>query len=350
MIELYDLIQKIDRAETISELNIYHHELAFRLRKLINKDMIITLSHAVSDVHDALMKKALAFAEQATVRANVGTPPEKWCWYVMGSIGRGEPAVWTDQDNGILFDCPPEKETSCYEFIRYLAAVGTSYLHEIGYPYCSGNVMATNHRWSKSLQDWEKQMEAYIDHHFPDDIRFLLIAMDMRPIYGNSELIIKCKRKLIQHICDQSLLLKRMGEHVIFPRVPLGWLGNIQLERWGRYSGHIHLKHSGYVQIVNSLKFLTCLGNISDMTTFDRLNKIQTLSLLTPSLMKKAEDAFLTSVYFRLKYSMEMGNDRDFVPLHVLDKNERLQLKKAMNVAKSLQRFVVRKAGGLRDE
>ncbi|HZG59515.1 MAG TPA: DUF294 nucleotidyltransferase-like domain-containing protein [Anoxybacillus sp.] len=350
MKELYELIQKIDRAETISELNMYHHELDNRLRKLMNKDMIITLSHAVIEVHDALMKKALAFAEQAVVRAAIGTPPEQWCWYVMGSMGRGEPVFWTDQDNGILFECQPEKEPACYEFIRYLAAVGTSYLHEIGYPYCSGNVMATNHRWSKSLRDWEKQIDTYIDHHFPDDIRFLLIAMDMRPIYGNSGLIISSKRKLIQHIYNQPLLLKRMGEHVIFPRIPLGGLGNFQLERWGRYRGHIHLKHSGYVQIVNSLKFLTCLGNISVMTTFERLNHIQVQSLLTPSLMKKAEEALLTCIYFRLKYSQETGNDRDYVSLHILNKNERLQLKKAMKVAKTLQRFVVRQAGGLGNE
>jgi CBS domain-containing protein len=348
--ELYELIQKIDTSETLSELSTYHHELAYRLRELMNQDMVFTLSHAVCDVHDALVKKALAFAEEATVRAAVGTPPTKWCWYVMGSIGRGEPTVWTDQDNGILFECPPEKEADCYEFVRYLASVGTSYLHEIGYPYCSGNVMATNHRWSKSLRDWEKQIDMYIHHHLPDDIRFLFIAMDMRPIYGTSDLIIDSKQTLIRHIYDHPLLLKRMGEHVMFPRVPLGWFGNFQIERWGRYSGYIHLKHSGYVQLVNSLKFLSCVGNISAMTTWERLNHICTQLLLPPSLASKVEEALLTCVYFRLKYSMETGSDRDYVPLHVLDKNERFQLKKAMNVAKTLQRFVVRQAGGLRDE
>ncbi|WP_323744664.1 DUF294 nucleotidyltransferase-like domain-containing protein [Thermaerobacillus caldiproteolyticus] len=350
MEQLYELIQQIDRAKTVSELSAYHRELAYRLRNFIERDTIYSLSHTLTDVHDALMKKALVFAEEETIHAAVGTPPKKWCWYVMGSMGRGEPTLWTDQDNGILFDCAPEHEASCYEFIRYFATVGTNYLHEIGYPYCSGYVMATNHRWSKSLRDWERQIETYINHHFPDDIRFLFIAMDMRPIYGCNELIVSSKQNLIEWIGNEPLLLKRMGEHVIFPHVPLGWLGNIQIERWGAYSGSIHLKHSGYVQLVNSLKFLSCLGNIPAMTTLERLQDIDARVLLPSPLAKKAEEAFLTSLYFRLKYSMELGNERDYVPLRVLDRKERLQLKRAMKTAKQLQRFVIRRAGELQDE
>ena len=346
---LYELIKQIDQAETVNELNILHRELAYRLRNVIERDVIASLSHALSDVHDALVKKAVMLAEEETVQAAVGIPPEKWCWYVMGSMGRGEPTVWTDQDNGILFECPPEQEEECYTFIRHLAKVGTSFLHDIGYPYCTGNVMATNRRWSQSVRAWEQQMATYIDHHFPDDIRFLLIAMDMRRFYGVGGLVKDCKTSLIEQMSRHPLLLKRIGEHVIFPRVPLGWFGNFYIERWGRYSGCLHLKHSGYVQLVNSLKFLSCVGNISAMTTWERLEEISDQSLLPVSIAENVHEAFLTCVYFRLKYSLESA-DRDYVPLHVLDSHERARLKKAMKTAQTLQRVVMRQVRGWRDE
>lgn len=342
------LLKQIAEAETVNELNKIHRDAAYLLRNVIERDVIASLSRALSDVHDALVRKAIMLAEAETKRAEVGIPPEKWCWYVMGSLGRGEPTIWTDQDNGILFDCSLEQEAECYAFIQHLAKIGTSFLAEIGYPYCLGNVMATNRRWSQSVRDWEEQMSMYIHHHFPDDIRFLFIAMDMRPIYGAHELVYTGKKKLLEQLSRHSLLLKRMGEHVMFPYVPLGWFGNFQLERWGRYSGCLHLKQSGYVQLVNAVKFLSCVGNISAMTTWERLEWIEKQSLLPVSFVEQAQEAFMTFIYFRLKYSLEATGD--YVPFSILNTSERARLKQAMKAAKKLQRVVMRQVRGWRDE
>lgn len=85
------------------------------------------------------------------------------------------------------------------------------------------------------------------------------------------------------------------------------------------------------------------------MTTWERLEHIRDQSLLPASLAQKVHEAFLTCVYFRLKYSLESA-DRDYVPLHVLDPHERALLKKAMKVAQMLQRTVMRQVRGWRDE
>ncbi|MDE8563558.1 DUF294 nucleotidyltransferase-like domain-containing protein [Anoxybacillus rupiensis] len=341
---LKDLIKQINQAKTVEELGRFHQELAYQLRGVTERERIPSLSYVLSDVHDAIMKQAIALAEKAARRASVGRPPARWCWYAMGSIGRGEPTVWTDQDHGILFECAAEAEEECYIFIRYLAEIGTKYLYEMGYPYCTGNVMATNRRWSQSLRHWQEQIATYIDHHFPDDIRFLLIAMDMRPIYGASELVVEGKRFLIDRIHHHSLLLKRIGEHVIFPRVPLGWFGNFQLERWGPYSGCLHLKYSGYVQLVNALKFLACQGNIAAMRTRERLEEISAQLLLPVELVEAVREAFFTYAYFRLKYSLAIDNN-EYVSVRILNRNERIQLKQAMKISRRLQRLVMRRAG-----
>lgn len=346
MESLYELIKQMEQTKTIGELRVCHYELARRLRLVLRWERLESLSHIVSDAHDVLMKRAFQFAEEETLRAAVGLRPRKWCWYVMGSLGRREPTIWTDQDNGILFECGEHEEKECYEFVRHVAAVGTNFLYEIGYPYCPGYVMATNKRWGQSLHDWENQIKAYIRDSLPNDIRFLFIAIDMRPIYGNSQLVIDRRQALFDWIHREPQLLRRMGEHVMFPTVPLGWFNNVQIERWGAYSGAIHMKHGGYVQIINSLKWLSCFANISAATTLERWREITNHELLPLPLAKEAKEALSIYYYVRLKYATEAGTDRDYVLWRTLEANEQKWLKKAMKTAKRLQRFIARQAGG----
>ncbi|SFA49731.1 Putative nucleotidyltransferase substrate binding domain-containing protein [Parageobacillus thermantarcticus] len=346
MESLYELIKQAEQAKTVGELRVCHDELARRLRLALQWERLEPLSHIVSDAHDVLMKRAFQLAEEETLRAAVGIRPRKWCWYVMGSLGRREPTIWTDQDHGILFECGEHAETECYEFVRHVAAIGTNYLYEIGYPYCPGYVMATNKRWGQSLHDWENQSKAYIRDRLPNDIRFLFIAIDMRPIYGDSQLVIDSRKALFDWIHREPQLLRQMGEHVMFPAVPLGWFNNVQTERWGTYSGSIHMKHSGYVQIVNSLKWLSCFANISAATTLERWREITNQALLPFPLAKEAKDALSVYYYVRLKYATEAGADRDYVLWRALEANEQKWLKKAMRTAKRLQQFVARQAGG----
>ncbi|EZP77018.1 hypothetical protein H839_10488 [Parageobacillus genomosp. 1] len=347
MESLYEWVKQLEEAQTIGELRLYHDELARQLRYWLRWEDLEAISEIVAEAHDAMMRRVFCLAEEETLRAAVGVRPRKWCWYVMGSIGRREPTVWTDQDHGILFACAEQEEKQCYEFIRYMAAVGTNYLHEIGYPYCSGYVMATNKRWGQSLRDWEQQIKMYISGCLPNDIRFLFIAMDMRPIYGDSELVTDSRRTLFCSMNKERRLLRQIGEHVMFPDVPLGWLGNVQIERWGPHSGAIHMKHSGYVQIVNALKWLTCVANISTATTWERWREITNKKLLPLSLAEEVREALLTYYYIRLKYATEAASERDYVLWRTLEANEQKRLKKAMKTAKKLQRLVLRQAGGI---
>jgi CBS domain-containing protein len=172
--------------------------------------------------------------------------------------------------------------------------------------------------------------------------------MDMRPIYGDSELVADSRRTLFRSTNEKAQLLRQMGEHVMFPSVPLGWIGNVQMERWGPHSGAIHMKHSGYVQIVNALKWLACAANISAATTWERWREITNKKLLPLPLAEEVRDALLTYYYIRIKYATEAANERDYVLWRALETNERTRLKKAMKTAKKLQRLVLRRAGGIR--
>lgn len=333
---------RLKTAESVTDLRFCHDELVRELRRCLVLEHIEQLAEEVAGVHEAMLRRVFFLAEQETVKRSVGIRPPVWCWYVMGSIGRREPTVWTDQDHGILFTCAREEEPACYEFIRHAAAIGTKMLHEVGYPYCSGYVMATNRRWAQSTSDWERQLSSYLDGGWPNDLRFLYIAMDMRPLYGDAELAEAGRRTLFAEIADRPQLLARMGEHVQFPPVPLGWLGNVQTERWGPHSGAVHMKQSGYVQLANALKWLACFARVPAADTAERRRALEAAGVLTAPLSTAVGEALSVYYSIRLKYSTEARDGREYVLWRTLERTEQKQLKQAMRTAKRLQRFVAR--------
>ncbi|WP_031410036.1 DUF294 nucleotidyltransferase-like domain-containing protein [Geobacillus vulcani] len=341
------VVERLNRAESAAELRFCHDELARELRRCAVREQMSQLANDIVSVHEAILRRAFFLAERETMKRSVGIRPSAWCWYVMGSIGRCEPTIWTDQDHGILFNCPENEEAACYEFIRHMATIGVDMLHEAGYPYCSGYVMATNKRWAQSVRGWEQQLFSYLDSGWPNDIRFLLIAMDMRPLYGEAELAETARKALFAAVAERPLLLARMGEHVQFPPVPLGWLGNVQTERWGPYSGAVHMKQSGYVQLTNALKWLACFAHVPAAGTAERRRALEANGVLTAPLSDAVCEALSVYYSIRLKYSTEAGDGREYVLWRALERTEQKQLKQAMRTAKRLQRFVARRVANI---
>ncbi|BBW95947.1 DUF294 nucleotidyltransferase-like domain-containing protein [Geobacillus icigianus] len=341
------VVERLNRAESAAELRFCHDELARELRRYAAREQMGQLANDIVSVHEAILRRAFFLAERETMKRSVGVRPSAWCWYVMGSIGRCEPTIWTDQDHGILFNCPENEEAACYEFIRHMATIGVDMLHEAGYPYCSGYVMATNKRWAQSVRGWEQQLVSYLDSGWPNDIRFLLIAMDMRPLYGEAELAETARKALFAAVAERPLLLARMGEHVQFPPVPLGWLGNVQTERWGPYSGAVHMKQSGYVQLTNALKWLACFSHVPAAGTAERRRALEANGVLTAPLSDAVCEALSVYYSIRLKYSTEAGDGREYVLWRALERMEQKRLKQAMRTAKRLQRFVARRVANI---
>jgi CBS domain-containing protein len=348
MDEMKALLTEISLVNSFVELKRLHEKLERQMNEQLKRyDSMEELVYSLSEVHDALVKKTLYFAECETVQSAVGERPKTWCWFVMGSMGRREATIWADQDNGILFDCEQGKEQKCYAYIQQFAAVGTKYLQAVGYPFCPGNVMATNPRWSNSLQDWRTKICNYLAGHLPNDIRFLLMAVDMRPIYGELRLVEEEKQRMTEWIYQRPIILKRVGEHSLFPKIPLGLFGHFLEERYGPYYGQFNLKHSGYVQLINCVKFLSLLENITADTTLERIEKLK--GSIPRSLLEDTKQAFLQCLYFRLKHAAQYGQHDHYIHLQKLNKEEQWKLKKAMKTTKKLQRFVLKKAGGMKD-
>ncbi|GGH78287.1 signal-transduction protein with cAMP-binding, CBS, and nucleotidyltransferase domain [Pullulanibacillus pueri] len=351
MANFKQLIKKIEAAESVHELKHYHQEL-FQLPNspLLSHTPVTHIFSSLNHVHDLLMQRAIQIAEKELKSLNRGKCPEQWCFYLLGSAARSEQTIWTDQDNGILYLCSSEDAPQCKRYIDTLAVKITAYLHDIGYKYCPGNVMATNPRWTKEATQWIEAMTSHAQACSPDDIRYLYIAADLRPLYGDDTLIFHVQKQLYQLINGSPFTTSRMQTHTAVPKVPLNALGVVHGERWGEHSGEINIKTSLYVPLINSIKYLAIRHQITATSTLERLEALKNKGIITERIFKEIEEALITSLYFRLYSSLDKEDSANYIHFEKLSKQERKALKSAMKLAKHWQGKVFHWNGANQDE
>lgn len=338
---------QIKGAASLDELRESHASLFSFLQcaQIKSIDTYQTYS-LLSHMHDLMMKKALKFAEQTVHEEGCGSPPSSYCWIIMGSGGRREQTIGTDQDNGIVYQCSPHQDPQHVQtFVQRFATLGVEYLQKISYPFCPGNVMATNTRWCKSETEWKMMLGNWGNDLSVDSVRFLLIASDFRILYGNEALEEKLRDHFSCLVQNNHLLLPRLAEHAIVPPIPMGIFGQIFSEHWGMHAGKFNLKHGIYVQLVNNIRLWSLANGIQETSTLKKIVRLQEKKVWTASESGTVQSAFSHILYLRLQHHLRQ-NLQDHLQDHLLDhyldlkqlnKQDFSQLKQAMKVAKRLQ-------------
>ena len=321
--DLHDIHQEIKRAIFIIELET---------------TSVLSIYQQLNQLHDDVMKRALLLAEQDITK---GSRPKKLCWVQFGSGARGEQTIKTDQDHGLLYQLSDEDSAACIPYVLSLSKLGTTYLHKVGYPYCSGNVMAINERWSKDAHSWLDDMTAYMKKCEPDDITYLLIATDLKGLYGEKEWVREIKDSLFSSFQTSPSLLKRLHQHLKNPKIAIGLFGNLLVEQYGEHSGKFNVKNGFYIPMVNAIKFLAITQGITSSTTLDRLNALKETDMIPSSHLK---DIFEASLYFRLRASLtENRDEKDYLNLATLSKEEKQLLHVRLKQAKTFLHQLLRR-------
>jgi CBS domain-containing protein len=324
-------IQQTWQKEVLSEINaaLADHHLVFQLFQHINER------------HDQLHYEVLASLDTQLRRAE-NLPPFSFCWLEMGSGGRSERTFWTDQDNGIVYQCLGEDVPLVENYLHRLAEKAVSTLAEYGYPFCTGLVMANQPRWLASFDGWIKQWNQWGTELTLDAIRCLLISADMRPIYGEAMLTDQLK----QWFVDQENQVKwypRLLHHSTSQQLPLGPFGHLLTERYGNYMGMYHLKEGGYYQLISLVRLLALHAGILATSTKARIEQLCKAQYLTSTEARAWENALSFFLIARLKQHLTLAEAEqpihDYISLSTYSKVEGQQLKEHISFLKKQQKY-----------
>lgn len=296
---------------------------------------------AFNAFYDGLIRRSIELSEQLLRDGGMGPPPVSYSFVLFGSGGRSEQTLFSDQDNGLIFENDGQASTAAY-FAELGQTISQS-LVAVGFPPCDGQVIVTNGMWNKTINEWEAMLQSWCDEPSWEHIRYLLIVADMRCVYGDAEFTRRLQSRYAHAVTAKPELLDHMLQNTLHHKITLGLFGQLIRERYGEESGGFDIKYGGYIPMVNGIRLLSIQVGITEPSTW---NRIEALAGTHGSrLAADWESAFETLLRLRLLAACEVKEDgafhgSAFIKEEELTGSVRRELKLALQVGRELQKYV----------
>ena len=294
------LLRKISKADSIEEIIEQHQRLPGIVKGLISSGATArNISRMITTVSDAILKKVMQF-----VLKEMPPPPTDFVFLVLGSEGRGEQTLKTDQDNAIIFEDVSDAELP--EVSKYFTEFGQkacTLLDQAGYAFCEGDVMAQNPQWCQPLSVWMKYFLKWIHAAEPEDLLQASIFFDFRCGYGDMQLVESLRDHLHGAIRGWTGFLRHMSENAMYFKPPLGFFGNFVVESKGKHRDAFDIK-SAMMPIVDFARVYAIKNSISETNTFDRLFQLHEKGALSKEEFGELEKAY--SFLLQLRFTRQV--------------------------------------------
>jgi CBS domain-containing protein len=220
------------------------------------------------------------------------------CLFVMGSEGRGEQLLKTDQDNGLIlregYSPPVELAQLCERF--------SAALRDFGYPECPGNIMVSNPVWRRSAGDFGQMARQWLLLPTPDTLMSLAIFLDAHAVCGDASLLEEVRRSVFRLVTDNDAMLARFASAInSFPESG-GWWNRLLL-LGEQNEAPLDLKKAGTFPLVHGIRCMALEQRLSDTGTVARIERLVAAGKLTAAM-----GADLTeSLHFFMGLKLKVG-------------------------------------------
>lgn len=331
------LPHQLARAQGIDQLRAYTDQITETVGTLLETGARVSdIGRIVSISHDALLARLLQDAE-----SQLGPPPCAYDWFVLGSEGRYEQTLHTDQDNALVYadHAPPDADT-------YFAALAEQVVERLvacGFPRCPGNVMATNPEWRQPLSVWQNYFERWI--HMPDEEALLQVTIffDFRRVYGTLDAETALRPILLQ-AREQRIFLARLARTALQQTAPLGFFRQIVTERDPSGRETLNLKQRGTALIVDLARLFALEAGCAATNTLARLRMSTPASQLSTTGLEELTAAFELLSLLRLRHQYQQIQRGQTPDNHILygqlSALEQRDLKEAFQAIARVQRSI----------
>ena len=335
------MVREIEETRNLDELKALHERVQGLVEHLIGTGVPIRdLVRLIAHLNDRIVIRLLDLIR----RERFQDLTDRFAFLVLGSEGRGEQTLTTDQDNALVFadDLQPGELLRLEEFSHALieAIIG------IGIPSCPGGIMANQPLWRHNLTGWRQQLDTWFNTPVPENILKVSMFSDMRTLYGNRSLEQKLRSHVSGRLVGNEAFLGHMTGNLLNFRVPLGWFGRIKTEK-GAHKGRLDLKKAGIFAITEGVKILALSQGLQEQNTEERLNRLRERDVLSPAETGDLIAVYNTLVYFRLRTQIEAlreGREPDNrLKLDSLNRMELGRLRVALEGVRSFQEMLARR-------
>lgn len=333
------LLKQSKRAQKSADLKDVREKLTDLIQHSLDKNVPINhITSIVGEINLAITKRAIELAIE-----KIGTPPPaQFAWMNIGSQGRKEQLLLTDQDNAIVFeDVPEDKHDAVKKYFLELAEKVTKTLNKVGYEYCPAQMMASNPLWCKSVTDWQQQFKGWINAPCEKGILMCTIFFDYDFVYGNEDLVDIISNTIYEETKDNQLFLAYLGADALKNPPPLGFFRQFLVESDGEHKDTFDLKGRALMPLIDAARILSLSKGIKNVAnTISRFSKLAELEPQNAPVYEACADAFAELLKFRTEEGLKNENDGRYLNLSELSKLDKVKLKNDFQPINDIQEVI----------
>lgn len=336
----HQLVLDIEKAQTTADLKALHE----RIEKLIMhlsgtgieiRDMVKLIAHLNDQILIRLIGLLRAEARYAGLT-------DRFAFVVMGSEGRGEQTLATDQDNAIIH--ADDLDADALQLLEAFSIELIDSLIGLGVPPCSGGIMAKNAIWRRSESNWRKELDRWLLTPTPDNVLQGSMFFDLRTLHGDASYEQRLKQHIYDRVASNPVFLTRMTQNMVNFKPPLGWFGKIKVEKDGEHKGQIDIKKAGIFAITEGIKALALEAAALGGSTHDRLEMLVARGTVKEEDAREIRAAFDSMVLTRLRGHVDAVRSgrkpSNHVSLDPLNRMEFAELRIALENVGKFQQFI----------
>lgn len=293
------------------------------------------ISSLITVAADSLARRLLQLGEQ-----KFGPAPIPYCFAVVGSQGRKEMGLASDQDNAIVLDDSFDEAQHGAYFAQLANFVCTG-LDSAGQVLCPGDMMASNPQWRMTKSEWINTFHQWITAPEPDALLHAQTFFDFRGIFGE----VSMATEVHQAAVDMAQGARRLHAHLATLAArrdpPLGFFRGLVVERSGEYGSTLNVKKGGTAGIVQMARLYSLASGNAAIGTRERLMAAAGLGQVSKQGAQDLLDAFdfLNSITFQHQSTLlKAGEEPNYhIDPKTLSKMDREHLRDAFGIIKSMQ-------------
>jgi PAS domain S-box-containing protein len=331
------LIKEIEVAEDLEHLQKIYKRVPVLVNALLESgDKTQNITRIISSVSDAITGRIITLAIEST-----GKPPCGFAFMVMGSEGRMEQTLSTDQDNAIVFDDLQASDLNTASSYFYtLGYQITQNLNTIGYKFCDGEIMARNPKWVQPISVWKQYFTEWINLSDPQSLLDASIFFDFRCVYGNKNLIDNLRNHVNKVVENKSVFFYHLAQSVIKYRPPVSILGNIIGQDQNSDHTNLDIKKVMF-PIIAFIRLYSLKTQLNETNSLNRIKQLHHQNIINKSLYDELVLSYNYLMHIRLRFqtrSISLNKTPDnLIDINKLTHIEITTIKKIFSEINTLQ-------------
>ncbi|MES2747664.1 MAG: DUF294 nucleotidyltransferase-like domain-containing protein [Bacteroidota bacterium] len=332
------LLKEIKKSHSAKDLKLVRDKLTDIIQSSIVKN--IPLPHISSiggEITLAIVKRAVELAI-----LDLGSPPARFAWLSIGSQGRKEQLLYSDQDSILVFeDVAADKYRDIKDYFIKLAKKTTSTLEKVGFALSPEGHVASNILWCKSLTDWTKQYNSWMNTPGENSNEISSVFFDYEMAFGEQKIEDMITENIFKNVKNNVLFFDYLGNDALKKPAPLNFFKKFNTEEEGEHKGKFDIKTRALMPLIDGARLLVLNMNIKGINnTYLRYKQLAITDPKYAEVYLDCAEAFIVLSKFRTLEGLKNDSSGQYINLDEISKIDKEKLKNALAPIKELEDLI----------